>query len=97
MCNMSPKIITVFTRSTFPIRYSVPPWISFARSSRKVSLRCHVMAVCTHSGLNSGKTSLIHSLAGELSLDIYVLSLSAKGYDNLFSSRATSDTDGTPH
>jgi chaperone BCS1 len=27
----------------------------------------------------SGKTSLIHSLAGELGLDIYVLSLSAKG------------------
>lgn len=45
------------------------------------------------SGSNSGKTSLIHSLAGELSLDIYVLSLSAKGYDNLRSSRATSDTN----
>jgi hypothetical protein len=28
----------------------------------------------------SGKTSLIHSLAGELGLDIYVVSLSAKGY-----------------
>lgn len=27
----------------------------------------------------SGKTSLIHSLAGELGLDIYVVSLSAKG------------------
>ena len=28
----------------------------------------------------SGKTSLIHALAGELGLDIYALSLSAKGY-----------------
>ena len=27
----------------------------------------------------SGKTSLIHSIAGELGLDIYVVSLSAKG------------------
>lgn len=34
----------------------------------------------------SGKTSLIHSLAGELGLDIYVLSLSAKGMsDNTLS------------
>jgi len=32
-----------------------------------------------HGVPGSGKTSLIHSLAGELSLDIYVLSLSAKG------------------
>jgi len=30
--------------------------------------------------LPSGKTSLIHSLAGELGLDIYVVSLSSKGY-----------------
>lgn len=30
--------------------------------------------------LDSGKTSLIHSLAGELGLDIYVVSLSSKGY-----------------
>lgn len=28
----------------------------------------------------SGKTSLIHALAGELGLDIYVVSLSAKGF-----------------
>lgn len=31
----------------------------------------------------SGKTSLIHAIAGELSLDIYVVSLSAKGYADL--------------
>ena len=30
--------------------------------------------------VRSGKTSLIHSLAGELGLDIYVVSLSSKGY-----------------
>lgn len=29
--------------------------------------------------VSSGKTSLIHSLAGELGLDIYVVSLSSKG------------------
>ncbi|KAH9832493.1 P-loop containing nucleoside triphosphate hydrolase protein [Rhodofomes roseus] len=36
--------------------------------------------------VRSGKTSLIHSLAGELGLDIYVISLSAKGMsDNMLS------------
>ncbi|KIJ51172.1 hypothetical protein M422DRAFT_26605 [Sphaerobolus stellatus SS14] len=30
----------------------------------------------------SGKTSLIHSIAGELSLDIYIVSLSKKGFDD---------------
>lgn len=36
---------------------------------------------------HSGKTSLIHSLAGELGLDIYVVSLSSKGMsDNMLSS-----------
>lgn len=30
--------------------------------------------------VSSGKTSLIHSLAGELGLDIYVVSLSSKGW-----------------
>jgi hypothetical protein len=33
---------------------------------------------------HSGKTSLIHSLAGELGLDIYVVSLSSKGYELSF-------------
>jgi chaperone BCS1 len=32
-----------------------------------------------HGVPGSGKTSLIHSLAGELGLDIYVVSLSSKG------------------
>ncbi|KZT68665.1 P-loop containing nucleoside triphosphate hydrolase protein [Daedalea quercina L-15889] len=37
-----------------------------------------------HGVPGSGKTSLIHSLAGELGLDIYVISLSAKGMsDNM--------------
>lgn len=35
-------------------------------------------AESSHAGC-SGKTSLIHSLAGELGLDIYVVSLSSKG------------------
>lgn len=40
-----------------------------------------------HGVPGSGKTSLIHSLAGELGLDIYVVSLSAKGMsDNTLSS-----------
>ena len=33
-----------------------------------------------HGVPGSGKTSLIHALAGELGLDIYVVSLSMKGY-----------------
>ena len=37
------------------------------------------MGLATTYMLHSGKTSLIHSLAGELGLDIYVVSLSAKG------------------
>lgn len=32
-----------------------------------------------HGVPGSGKTSLIHAMAGELGLDIYVISLSAKG------------------
>lgn len=40
-----------------------------------------------HGVPGSGKTSLIHSLAGELGLDIYVVSLSSKGMsDNTLSS-----------
>jgi len=37
------------------------------------SFRTYISLIC------SGKTSLIHSLAGELGLDIYVVSLSSKG------------------
>ena len=37
------------------------------------------MELTTTYTLHSGKTSLIHSLAGELGLDIYIVSLSAKG------------------
>jgi len=62
-------------------RDTLPSWISFARCSRKV---CVVMldslAILTlYRYGHSGKTSLIHSLAGELGLDIYVVSLSSKG------------------
>ena len=38
-----------------------------------------------HGVPGSGKTSLIHALAGELGLDIYVVSLSMKGYVHPFS------------
>jgi hypothetical protein len=42
--------------------------------------KCSLAIRSTHlSVLCSGKTSLIHSLAGELGLDIYVVSLSSKG------------------
>ena len=45
-----------------------------------------------HGVPGSGKTSLIHALAGELGLDIYVVSLSMKGYVHIivnFSSHGT--------
>jgi hypothetical protein len=42
-------------------------------------VRCPELDSCTDVNPQSGKTSLIHSLAGELGLDIYVVSLSSKG------------------
>jgi hypothetical protein len=43
-------------------------------------LSLHLVSYCLPITLTfSGKTSLIHSLAGELGLDIYVVSLSSKG------------------
>jgi hypothetical protein len=67
---------------THPCRNSVPPWLSPSRSSRKV--RDHYLHLSPNGVLigvieHSGKTSLIHSIAGEFGLDIYVVSLSAKG------------------
>jgi hypothetical protein len=41
--------------------------------------RLVVLSDQSYPGYRSGKTSLIHSLAGELGLDIYVVSLSTKG------------------
>lgn len=35
-----------------------------------------------HGAPGSGKTSLIHALAGELKLDVYVISLSRRGFDD---------------
>ena len=63
-------------------RHSVPPWLSPSWCAWKV--RDHYPHSPPNSVLigvfdYSGKTSLIHSIAGELGLDIYVVSLSAKG------------------
>ena len=59
-------------------RNPLPTWVSTARCAGKVRpyprFGCHVLT----SSL-SGKTSLIYSIAGELGLDIYVVSLSSKG------------------
>ena len=63
-------------------RNSVPPWLPPSWSSWEVcdfypdlSPNSVLIGVFDY----SGKTSLIHSVAGELGLDIYVVSLSAKG------------------
>lgn len=63
-------------------RDSLPKRLSSPRCPRKVGLRAvsrnYLMIAKSGAGC-SGKTSLIHSLAGELGLDIYVVSLSSKG------------------
>ena len=64
-------------------RDAVSTWIPAVRSAGKVSLHPYPPQNECHSGhvltSISGKTSLILSLAGELGLDIYVVSLSSKG------------------
>lgn len=65
---------------TYASRNPIPERISITWSAWKV--RYHLLS--SYSFMNkfdSGKTSLIHSLAGELGLDIYVVSLSSKGYE----------------
>lgn len=62
------------------VRDSLPPRISSLWRTRKVSGAVHFRSSLFSWREFSGKTSLIHSLAGELGLDIYVVSLSAKGY-----------------
>jgi replication-associated recombination protein RarA len=42
----------------------------------------------------SGKTSIIHSLAGELGLDIYIISLSRSGLDDNGLNELISDLPG---
>jgi chaperone BCS1 len=63
-------------------RDTLSTWVSAAWCARKV--RAVPIAqkgghALTTSPTPSGKTSLIHSLAGELGMDIYVVSLSSKG------------------
>ena len=50
-----------------------------------------------HGVPGSGKTSLIHALAGELGLDIYVVSLSMKGYVHISSSNFRALVPGRFH
>jgi hypothetical protein len=70
------QVFMASIRKGIPFRRGV----SAARCAGKVrpipdlGVSCHVLT----SSL-SGKTLLIHSLAGELGLDIYVVSLSSKG------------------
>lgn len=42
----------------------------------------------------SGKTSIIHSMAGELGLDVYIISLSRAGLDDTALSELISELPG---
>ena len=66
------------TYSPVSIRDTFPPWLPFSWCAREVR-SCPARHSSVEVTLQSGKTSLIHSLAGELGLDIYVVSLSSKG------------------
>ena len=66
------------TYSPVSVRDTLPPWLPLARCTREVR-SCPKLDSCADVTPQSGKTSLIHSLAGELGLDIYVVSLSSKG------------------
>jgi len=59
-------------------RDTVQAWVSAAWRAGKVGIYPEMGDHVLTSSI-SGKTSLIHSLAGELGLDIYVVSLSSKG------------------
>ena len=62
------------------VRNSIPPGVfTLWRTGQVRSLCAANVSVCADVSSHSGKTSLIHSLAGELNLDIYVVSLSSKG------------------
>lgn len=65
-------------------RHSLP-----SRISTRTYSPLHTCAtISTHTGISqygppgSGKTSIVHSLAGELELDIYIISLSKSGMDD---------------
>src|SRR5882762_9232801 len=60
-------------------RRSCPPGIPFRRG------------YLLYGAPGSGKTSMIHSLAGELGLDVYVVSLSRSGLDDTALSELISD------
>ena len=60
------------------VRNTLSSWLPLAWCTREVR-SCPELDSCADVTPQSGKTSLIHSLAGELGLDIYVVSLSSKG------------------
>jgi hypothetical protein len=71
--------IVIFSYSK---RDTLSTWVSAtwcARKVRAVPIAQKRWSWLTSSPTQSGKTSLIHSLAGELGMDIYVVSLSSKG------------------
>jgi hypothetical protein len=59
-------------------RHSLPTRVPVAWCTWKVRIPSYIVYGYSLKTF-SGKTSLIHSLAGELGLDIYVVSLSSKG------------------
>ena len=63
----------------FSERNTLPTWVFATRSAGEVRSYARNGKSCADVIHFSGKTSLIHSLAGELGLDIYVVSLSSKG------------------
>lgn len=68
-------------RSRDPISPWVPPR-AFLLSSISLDVTNAVLAPSQYGAPGSGKTSLIHCLAGELNLDVYVISLSRSGLDD---------------
>lgn len=78
-------------------RYSIPPRLLAPRRSRQVGRSQDISIGPPVKNFDSGKTSLIHSLAGELGLDIYVVSLSSKGYVFSHQVPPTPDLTNAPH
>jgi len=66
---------SVTTRFSFPLIFLVKLFLQWY-AERGIPYR---RGYLLYGVPGSGKTSLIHALAGELGLDIYALSLSAKG------------------